>query len=264
MSPARTGRDATPPGSAPAVVRAVAVLDALAASEATYLSLSDISRAIGVPKSSTASICTALEMGGLLIRDDHGYSLGRRLVELGGVYLSRMDRVREFYAACAGSQTLAGETVRLWALGGVDAICLGRYEGHPPVRLTTNIGDRVPASTSAAGKVMLAQFDDHEVRDLYHSRTSLPRLTARSHAPIDALLDDLAVTRRRGYALDDEETAQDVVELAYVVPSRGMRSAVMAVSVTQHRSTYSSTAEARLVHALREVADSLGNPMQVI
>ena len=264
MSPARTGREATPPGSAPAVIRAVAVLDTLAASEATHLSLSDISRAIGVPKSSTASICTALEMGGLLIRDEHGYSLGRRLVELGGVYLSRMDRVREFYAACAASEALAGETVRLWALGGIDAICLGRYEGHPPVRLTTNIGDRVPASTSAAGKVMLAQFDDHEVRDLYHGRTSLPRLTARSHASLDELLEDLSATRRRGYGLDDEESAQDVVELAYVVPSRGMRSAVMAVSVTQHRSTFTAALEAPLVSALRAVAEGLGNPMQVV
>jgi DNA-binding IclR family transcriptional regulator len=263
MSPARTGREATPPGSAPAVVRAVAVLDVLAASEATRLTLSDIARAIGVPKSSTASICTALEVGGLLTRDEQGYSLGRRLVELGGVYLSRMDRVREFYSACAAPPPLAGETVRLWALGGIDAICLGRYEGHPPVRLTTNIGDRVPASTSAAGKAMLAQYDDHEVRDLYHGR-SLPRLTARSHASLDGLLEDLAATRRRAYGLDDEESAQDVVELACVVPSRGMRSAVMAVSVTQHRSTFTAALEPPLVSALRAVADRLGNPMQGI
>ncbi|GAB95112.1 DNA-binding IclR family transcriptional regulator [Kineosphaera limosa] len=260
--PARTGREATPPGSAPAVVRAIAVLDALAADDAASMSLSDIARAIGVPKSSTASICAALELGGLLVRDNGEFALGRRLVELGGAYLSRSDRVREFYAACVAEPLLVGETVRLWALGGRDGICLGRYDGHPPVRLTVNIGDRLPASVTAAGKVMLAQFDDHEVRDLY-AGTTLPRLTAASLSSIDALVADLHTAREDGYCVSVEEAFESVVELAVVVPSRGTRTATMAIGVTQHTVTYTPEHAAPLVSALRRVAAALGNPMQV-
>ena len=46
MSPVRGGTDVTPPGAAPAVVRAIGVLDALAASPDGVMSLSDLSRAL--------------------------------------------------------------------------------------------------------------------------------------------------------------------------------------------------------------------------
>lgn len=244
-------------------MRAVAVLDALAADDGGPMSLSDIARAIGVPKSSTASIISALELGGLVARDNGEYTLGRRLVELGGAYLSRSDRVREFYAACAASPELAGETVRLWALGGTHAICLGRYDGHPAVRLTVNIGDRLPASVSAAGKIMLAQFDDAEVVDLYHGQEAWPRLTASSLGSLGALLVALGDARRRGYGLSTEEAQESVIELAVIVPSRGTRTATLAVGVTQHTASYTPAQAPRLVSALSEVAARLGNPMQV-
>lgn len=244
------------------MVRAIALLDALASGEDDSMSLSDLARAIGVPKSSTASIIAALEHGGLVSRDNGGYALGRRLVELGGAYLSRSDRVREFYTACAASPQLAGETVRLWALGGRDAICLGRHDGHPAVRLTVNIGDRLPASVSAAGKAMLAQFDDPEVADVYHGQKAWPRLTASSIASFDALLSDLAQTRERGYGLSVEEAQESVIDLGVVVPSRGTRTATLGVSVTQHASTHTPQDAPALVAALRAVAATLGNPMQ--
>lgn len=260
MSPARTGREATPPGAAPAVVRAVAVLDALAEQGRASTTLSDLARAIGVPKSSTAAICAALENGGLVVRDDGGYALGRRLVELGGAYLSRIDRGQAFRSACAASLALRDETVRLWALGAADAICLGRYEGHPAVRLTVNIGDRLPASVCAAGKIMLAQFDDPEVAAHYPG--ALPRLTAYSHGRLEDLLADVRACRRRGYALAEEEASESVAEVAVVVPSRGTRTATMALSVTRLASTFTRADAPGLADALREVAASLGNPMQ--
>ncbi|WP_226343917.1 IclR family transcriptional regulator [Agilicoccus flavus] len=261
MSPARTGRESTPAGSAPAVVRAVAVLDVLAAHDGPSMSLSDLARAIEVPKSSTATICSALEAGGLLTRTETGFSLGRRLVELGGAYLARVDRIEAFYAACEADDVLRGETVRLWALGGTDVICLGRYDGHPPVRLTVNIGDAIPCSVSAAGKVALAEFDDDEIRERYPARARLPRLTDRSIPTLDALLADIAATRARGYGLSEQEAFADVVELGRAVPSRGVHTAVLAVSVTQHAATYSPDLAPRLVGALDAVAGALGNPM---
>ncbi len=263
MCPARTGREATPSGSAPAVVRAVAVLDALAADDASSMSLSDIARAIGVPKSSTASICAALELGGLLTRDGGEFALGRRLVELGGAYLSRSDRVRDFAAACAASPLLAGETVRLWALGGRDVICLARYDGHPAVRLTVNIGDRLPASVTAAGKVMLAQFDDHEVAEAYAGHTALPRLTAASPATLEELLGQVARARSGGYATSIEEASENVAEVGVAVPSRGTRTATMAVSATTLSAAFDEATERAFVEALRDTAAALGNPMQV-
>lgn len=262
--PARSGADTTPPGSAPAVVRAVSVLDALAGSETGTMTLSDLAREVGVPKSSTSTILNALEAGGLIRRDELGYSLGRRVVELGGAYLMRMDQIRAFYDECAASPLFADETVRLSALAGVDTLCLARYEGHPALRLTSGIGDRFPASASAQGKALLARLDDSEVERLYHGIPELPRITRRSRRTVGKLLKDLALVRELGYATDDQEAAEHVVGLAMVVPTRGVRAPQLAVSVTLLDTEAVPERRAAMVTGLRQLARALGNPMEPV
>lgn len=259
--PVRGGTDVTPPGAAPAVSRAVAVLDALAASEDGTMTLSDLSRALGVPKSSTSTICTALELGGLVRRDDLGFSLGRKLVELGGAYLARLDQVGEFHRACLESPVLRDETLRLSTAAGIDVLCLARYEGRPAIRLTTNIGDRLPSSSCAQGKALLARLDDSEIERLYHGMDELPRLTGRSRRTLPRLLKDIRLARARGYALDDEESADSVVGLAVVVPTRGVRAPILAISVTKHKSDWNDEVRDELVAELKRMATLLGNPM---
>ncbi len=262
--PARGGTDVTPPGAAPAVVRGIAILDAIAASQDGVMTLSDLSRAIGVPKSSTSSICNALEAGGVIRRDDLGYTLGRKLVELGGSYLARLDQIGEFYQVCAESEIFAGETVRLSTSAGIDTLCLARYEGHPAIRLTTNIGDRFPASACAQGKALLARLDDSEIERLYYGIPELPRMTRHSRRTVAKLLKDVRLARVRGYASDDEESADNVAGLAVVVPTRGVRSPILAISVTKLKSTFTPEQQDLMLGELRRVAKLLGNPMQTI
>lgn len=261
MSPMRGGTDVTPPGAAPAVSRAVAVLDAIAASESGSMTLSDLSRDLGVPKSSTSTICTALELGGLVRRDDLGYSLGRKVVELGGSYLARLDQVSEFHRACLESEVFRSETLRLSTAAGIDTLCLARYEGHPAIRLTTNIGDRLPASSCAPGKALLARLDDSEIERLYYGIQELPRMTGRSRRTVPRLLKDVRLARARGYAIDDEESADSVVGVAVVVPTRGVRAPVLAISVTKHKSDWNDETRRQLVDELTRIATLLGNPM---
>ncbi|MFT3834221.1 MAG: IclR family transcriptional regulator C-terminal domain-containing protein [Micropruina sp.] len=261
MSPVRGGTDVTPPGAAPAVSRAVAVLDAIAASESGTMTLADLSRDLGVPKSSTSTICTALELGGLVRRDDLGYSLGRKVVELGGSYLARLDQVSEFHRACLESPLFRSETLRLSTAAGIDTLCLARYEGHPAIRLTTNIGDRLPASSCAQGKALLARLDDSEIERLYYGIDELPRMTARSRRTVARLLKDVRLARARGYAIDDEESADSVVGVAVVVPTRGVRAPVLAISVTKHKSDWNEDTRRLMVDELTRIAMLLGNPM---
>ena len=264
LSPVRGGTDVTPPGAAPAVSRGIAVLDALAGSENGSMTLSDLSRALGVPKSSTSAICTALELGGMVRRDDLGYSLGRKLVELGGAYLARLDQVSEFHRACLESTVFRAETLRLSTAAGIDCLCLARYEGHPAIRLTTNIGDRFPASACAQGKALLARLDDSEIERLYYGIPELPRMTRHSRRTVAKLLKDVRLARVRGYASDDEESADNVAGLAVVVPTRGVRSPILAISVTKLKSTFTPEQQDLMLGELRRVAKLLGNPMQTI
>lgn len=262
--PSTRPTDDVPAGAAPAVVRAAAVLDALAASPAGWLTLTDLAKEVGIAKSSASSLCVALEASGMIRHDERGYALGRRLVELGGSYLARMDVVREFYDLCESSPVLGDQTVRLSALAGVDTLGLARYEGHPALRLTYGIGDRFPASATAQGKALLARLDDAEIVRLYHGISELPRVTADSLTQLDDLLQHVRRAREAGFGLDEQEAAEHVVGLAVATPTRGVRSPLLAVSATLLDTDASSERRAEFVAELRRFAQALGNPMAAI
>lgn len=249
-----------PAGLVPAVTRAVAILDALAEAEGRPLSASELARILALPKSSTANLCASLEASGMIGRLDSGYTLGRKVVELGGRYLSGVDQIRDFYELCRRSAHLSHETARVGVLDGLDVLYLARYDGTQPLRLTANIGDRFPANCTAIGKAILSTFDPAVAEDRLRGRT-LPALSERSITSVPALLDELALTRERGYAVDDEETTAGILCLS--VPVEGFRtdSSPFAISVTVLKARLDEAFREALLADLRGIAAGLRNPM---
>lgn len=246
---------------APAVTRASAVLDALAASATGRLTLSDLARELGIPKSSTSNLLLALEEARLITRQGQDFALGRKLVELGAAYLSRLDQVQEFYRFCEQAPTLSGETVRIALLEGTNVIYLARYEGHPAVRLTSNIGDKMPVSLCAVGKVLIARLHDHDLAEMYPDDAPLPVMTPKSLRTGAELKAQVRRIREQGYAFEDEESTTGVVCLAVAVPARGAHGPSLGVSVTALKATYSEEQGAMMIKELQELARALGNPM---
>jgi DNA-binding IclR family transcriptional regulator len=242
------------------VTRAVAILDTLAQAGGRPQSVSDLARALALPKSSTGNLCASLETTGMIIRIGSGYGLGRKLVELGGRYLSSTDQLRDFYELCRRSSNISGETARVAVLDGLDVLYLARYDGTQPLRLTANIGDRFPANCTATGKAILATLDPAVAEDRLRGR-SLTRLSERSLTSVPDLMAELAATRERGYAMDDEETTMGITCLA--VPVRGSRtdSTPFAISVTVLKARLDDEFRAALLKDLREIAADLENPM---
>jgi ribose transport system substrate-binding protein len=98
LNSSSNGRDGTQvdPGAArvPAVTRAVALLDAVAASN-NGLTLSDIARSLEAPKSSLFNICEALVAERLLRRDAVGrYRIGVRIAEFAAAQLNHPPRLK--------------------------------------------------------------------------------------------------------------------------------------------------------------------------
>lgn len=245
----------------PAVARAAAILSTLAESGGQALSVSELARRLGLPKSSTANLCLALESERLLARRDAGYVLGRRLVELGGAYLGTVDQVREFYAACRRQPRLKDQTARVAVLEDLDVLYLARYDGTQPIRLTANIGDRFPAHCTATGKVLLARLAPGALDERLRGRRRLVGLTERSITDPAVLRDVLEQVRADGYAVDDEETTPGVTCLAIAVPGARTDSDPFAISVTSVSAALDPDLRATLLAELHAVADDLGNPL---
>ncbi len=247
----------------PAVTRAGAILDMLAENGGLPAGPSELARRLGLPKSSIANICNALADIGLLRRIGTGFALGRKLAELGGAYLAAVDAVQEFYDACRLLPTGSEETVQLAVLDGVEMTYLARHDGQQPVRLTSQIGRRLPATVTATGKAALASLDPRELERRLASLGELPVLTARSHRTLDALRADLIDVRRRGYAVDDEETVEGVVCLGVMIPGRRPGEGPYAASITLLKVRATDERVPALVADLQLLASRLSDPLHV-
>ena len=248
---------------APAVTRAAAILDALAESPAVPTPLSDLARRLGLPKSSVANICAALVEANFVRRAGAGFLLGRRLAELGGAYLGTVDQVQEFYDLADRLPVASEETTQMALLDGVEVTYVARHDGRQPIRLASEIGRRLPASCTALGKAALASLEPADLAERLRGVETLPVLTPNSHRRVADLLDDLDEIRRRGYAVDNEETAEGIICLGVAIPQRRPGDGLYALSVTLLKARADPARREALVADLQRLARQLSNPLIV-
>lgn len=128
----------------PAVRRGLDALERLAdASEP--MSLTELSRSIGVAPSTLLAILTTLRGGGLVERQaaDGRYRLGSGLVALAAAAERRLDVVRNFGDVADRLVAFLGESVLLW-VGCDDGLVLAAVrEGRHPLRFVPTAGLRV-------------------------------------------------------------------------------------------------------------------------
>ena len=245
---------------APAVTRAAVILDLLAENGGVAAGPSELARRLGLPKSSIANICAALADAGLARRVGTGFALGRKLAELGGAYLASVDQIQEFYDVCHELEAGSDETIQLAVLDGIEMTYLARHDGRQPVRLTSQIGRRLPASVTATGKAALSSLDVDEVARRFEG-IELPTLTRRSLPTVEALLADLDVVRRRGYSMDDEETVEGVVCFGVAIPGRQPGEGPYAASITLLKARATFDRVPPLIDDLHRLADRLSDPL---
>lgn len=242
-------------GNVPAIARAVRVLECIAAND-TGLRLADLSRQLGIAKSSTHAICTALDDVGWLRRTDDGvFHLGPGLLSLADSYLAAIDPVRHFTEHANSVSGLSHETLVLAILDGAEVVYIATRGGQRSIGVSYRVGLRLPANCTASGKAILSTMAESDVRELF-SAHSLPGLTDHSIRDIDQLLVELDRCRERGYAIDDEETALGM--LCVAAPVGGARQDMRAaVSVTMVKARSAEGASAAYGVSVRQLADLL-------
>ena len=88
-----------------------------------------------------------------------------------------------------------------------------RFDGPGSVRFYTPLGQREVPYACAAGKAILASLPRDEVKRIC-AETGLEPRTSHTIIDIDTLVDNLIQTKRRGYAIDDEEDAEGILCIA--------------------------------------------------
>jgi len=205
----------------------LAVLDLLAAR--SPLSLAELSRELGIAKSTLHRICAVLVERGWAVRDHDGhFDLGIRALRLGSSS-SELPIVLAFRTVAAEFLTRHDETIALAVLDGGESIYVALEETSQPVRLATHVGSTTPAFASASGRVVLASHSQESVTALFGGKLLLTP-TGRRLNGVAELHSILAEVRERGYAENIEETAEGLYAASVPIVN-GERATLGALTV---------------------------------
>jgi DNA-binding IclR family transcriptional regulator len=95
------------------------------------------------------------------------------------------------------------ENVDLSVLDDMDVVFVNHLEGPQRVKVASATGQRLPAFATASGRANLAYLPDEAVRGILAG--GMPCYTQYTPLSLEAVLEDLRLTRERGYALSEQE-----------------------------------------------------------
>ena len=219
--------------------RVLAVLRELAA-RPQGITLDEMARAVASPKPTVHRALAALRRADLAAQDARGrYLLGDEFLRMAFAHHeARPDQVRVqpiLDELCARY----GETVHYAVLDGHSIVYRAKID--PAVgglKLTSTVGGRNPAHTTAVGKLLLAHvLPDLDAVQAWIGDRPLEKRTEHSVCTAAALHEQLVTARRQGYAVDDEENEPGIACLAVpaFLTSPTVPSGAISISALAHR-----------------------------
>lgn len=212
------------------VRRALAILEFLRGSERRR-NLSEISRRLGLPKSTASVLLSTLESMGYVIRDaeERRYSLSSRAFGLGLELLDQLDLARRSRTVLETVAATLKVTAHVAVLDGDQALFVQKADGVRQPCCDIYAGRRTNLQCTAVGKILLAFVSPEEQRTFLARHRSI-RHTTRTIVSPEKLMEEIRLVRKRGYALDNQE--EELLVRCLAVPIFSRERAVAALGLT--------------------------------
>lgn len=211
------------------VSRAMQLLN-LFTPERGELGISEIARALALPKASVQRLVQALVRHDFLdqSRDSRKYRIGVGAFQIGSLFVQHrtLERVATPFLHELVAET--GHTCHVSVLRDGFMIVTASIEGPGPIKYSLPVGYRLALTTSAVGKAALSVLDEGTLHDLL-SR-GMPRLTPHSLTDPVRFKEQMRETRARGYSVNWEENRPGVGSVAAPIAAPdGSLTAVLSV-----------------------------------
>jgi DNA-binding IclR family transcriptional regulator len=213
-----------------ALDRAFAILDLLGDSS-TPMGLGEVAEGLSLHKSTAHRFLMVLERHRMVDRTASGkFRLGLRLFDYGNRAVEQYD-LRD----CAQRHLRklvqeVDETAHLCVLENMHMVYIDKLEPERSVRMISRVGSSSPVHCTAVGKAILSEMPLEDAAEIV-KRLRLEKFTKKTIITRDALMHEIARSKRRGYAVDDEER-EDGVRCVAVAILDGDGSPVAAVSIS--------------------------------
>jgi len=196
------------------------------------LSLAAVARASGLSRATARRLLQTLIATGYARQVEERFRLTPRVLELGHAYLSSTPLAELAAPALEDLSRTLNEATSVGMLDGQDVVYIARMPANRVMTVTIGVGTRFPAFRTSLGRVLLAELSREELAAHWEARDTRDptSFTVRS---LQALEEDLALVRTRGYAILDQELELGVRSAAAPIRDRH-GTAVAAVNVSTY------------------------------
>lgn len=224
------GHDLRDDDTVKSVKKAAAILRTIAAVR-RGMTIAEVCRHLGMPKSVVRRLCHTMCEEHLLVRNasTSAFSLSPRVLELASAVMDSSPLISESLAPVRNLSATSGMTAALGVIAEDQVLFLVAAEPDNMVRVRTRVGSRTPLHCTAIGKVLLAFLPRSERRRLL-ARLPLRAYTEHTITSVERLSADLDRIGETGYALNFEEHSIGVSAISVPVLGPG-RCCVAAVSL---------------------------------
>lgn len=188
------------------------------------LTLTELSQALDMPKSSTFNIIETLVSRGFLYETKRrgGYYPTHRMLELARAMMEGDPLTARIHGQLQALATATGETAVLSVREQHDVVYVDVVESASPIRYFAKVGDRRPIYTASSGKAILSSYEPAERAAILQA---LPHAAYRqmTRKTIGELAADIEESIGRGWCEDLAETATDVMGLGVPLVTGGRR-----------------------------------------
>jgi DNA-binding IclR family transcriptional regulator len=212
----------------------------------------EVSDELEIPRTTTYRILQTLSEEEFLEHKCYRYFPGSGLYAL-GLSLSSIDRLRPIAKSVLHHlSAITGFTAHLAIPSGYKTLIIEVCDSQSLVRVASRPGTLAPLHVSATGKVFLAYLFPNDLEAI-DKEIGFERFTNNTQASVAAVREEIQVTLRRGYAVDDREFNDNVRCLA--VPLFDMAGNVIAaIGVTSPVSQFSDDLVSNIAAITKEHA----------
>jgi DNA-binding IclR family transcriptional regulator len=190
---------------------AFAVVDALQALDGGQVT--EVADRADLSKSTVHKHLNTLADHGYVVKEDDGYRLSFRFLDLGGYVRSQFPGANVIKPKIQELAEKTGEVAQCMTEEGGKAVVLYREAGHNGVPTRTRTGKILSLHQTASGKAILSQFPEERVEGIV-DRHGLSRATESTITDREELFEELAAIRERGIAHSYGESTRGLYAVA--------------------------------------------------
>jgi len=237
------------------LTNALRIIEAISSKQP--IGVSDLSRAVGLPKSSVQRAAKTLEQAGW-IRSAQGDQVRWELTSHMLMLSLRAsgESLRDFAEpAMLELRQRTNETIHLVALDNDSGLVIHRLDSAQPVRAIVEVGTRPPLHASSSGQAILAYLPSDRSGSILAGE--LEACTVRTITDSAKLRERLTQVRRRGYAINVGEYRDEVASISCPVLTLD-GSAVAAITISFPMSRFSDSVAESYGLIAKGIVDALG------